>query len=84
MSFLHICWEEIHKYTAELKLCRDSMKLLVLSLCLVAVLATKSAQLERQQALEDALDALADELDEIVTAEKGLQYESSSAGLHLL
>ena len=51
------------------------MKLLVLSLCLVAALATKSAQFGRQQELEDALDDLANEIEEIVAAEaleKGL------------
>ena len=52
------------------------MKLLVLSLCLVAVLATRT-QYERQQELENALEELGDKLEDIVnaeTAKKGLQY----------
>ena len=55
------------------------MKLLVLSLCLVAVFATKRAQFERGQELEDALDDLANELEEIATAEanRGWQYSCS-------
>lgn len=51
------------------------MKLLVLSLCLVAALATERAQFGRQQELEDALDDLANEIEDIVAVEaieKGL------------
>lgn len=45
------------------------MKLLVLSLCFVAVLATVSAESERHQELQNTLDELSKELEEADIAE---------------
>ena len=45
------------------------MKLLVLSLCLVTVLATESVELKRNQELESALDEFSNELEDAEIAE---------------
>lgn len=81
----HTQWEE-HLYiwaaAPQLSLLwyTDTMKLLVLSLCCVAVLATTTGDFDRKQELEKVLDELSNAL---ATAEEAKTDDVTETGLSL-